>query len=54
MMPMTSPWPFMGAAALSGTSPPSSTWRPEPCAGATACSSGSMLPMRSGSVTGTS
>ena len=52
--PMISPYPESGAAALSGTSPPSSTCRPESRVASTASSSGSRLPIRSGSVTGTS
>ena len=46
--------PCIGAAAVPGSSPPSSTWRPASRVGATASSSGSMLPMRSRWVTGTS
>jgi hypothetical protein len=33
---------------------PTSTWRPAACSGAIAPSSGPIVPMRSGSVTGTS
>ena len=53
-MPISSPYPSIGAAALPGTSPPSSTWRPASRVGSTASSSGVRLPIRSGSVTGTS
>ena len=53
-MPISSPLPSIGAAAVSGSSPPSSTWRPASRVGATASSSGLEVLVRSGWVTGTS
>ncbi len=54
MMPISSPLPRIGAAAVSGTSPPSSTWIPASRVGSTASSSGSRFSYRSWWVTGTS
>ena len=50
--PTSSPRPLMGSPAVSGTSPPSSTCRPESTVPAIAPSSGSMLAIRSGCVMG--
>ena len=50
--PTSSPVPPKASPAVSGTSPPSSTCRPEAVVSAIAPSSGSMLPIRSGCVMG--
>ena len=50
--PTSSPVPPKASPAVSGTSPPSSTCRPESTVSAIAPSSGSMLPIRSGCVMG--
>ena len=50
--PTSSPVPPKASPAVSGTSPPSSTCRPESIVSAIAPSSGSMLPIRSGCVMG--
>ena len=53
-MPISSPLPRIGAAAVSGSSPPSSTWMPGVPGGGDGSSSGARFSIRSGSVTGTS
>ena len=53
-MPISSPLPRIGAAAVSGRSPPSSTWMPASRVGPTALLRGSRFSIRSGWVTGAS